>query len=145
MELFIRIKDGKPFEHPIFGDNFRQAFPDIDVNNLPPEFAKFQRYGPPSNLGPYEVYEGVTYEWEGNIVRDVHHIKELSEEEKISKQNFVKEQWVLGNNYKSWIFNEDTCTFNPPVAYPIDGKKYVWDEETISWVEYKPEITDIEE
>ena len=41
MELFIQIRNGQPFEHPIFGDNFRQAFPDVDVDNLPPEFARF--------------------------------------------------------------------------------------------------------
>ena len=41
MELFIRIKDGEPFEHPIFGDNFRAAFPDIDSDNLPPDFVRF--------------------------------------------------------------------------------------------------------
>ena len=32
MELYIRIVDGKPFEHPILGDNFRSVFPDIDTN-----------------------------------------------------------------------------------------------------------------
>ena len=55
MDLIIRVKDGQPFEHPIFLDNFVQAFPDVDVNNLPPEFAKFTRY-PAPQLGPYEVY-----------------------------------------------------------------------------------------
>ena len=43
MELFIQIRDGLPFGHPIYGDNFRQAFPDVDLENLPPEFARFER------------------------------------------------------------------------------------------------------
>ena len=43
MNLFIRIVDGQPFEHPIFEDNFKQAFPDVDLNNLPSEFLKFVR------------------------------------------------------------------------------------------------------
>ena len=57
MELYIQIRNGQPFEHPIFGDNFRQAFPGIDVDNLPPEFAVFQRV--PQNVmpGPFEVAE----------------------------------------------------------------------------------------
>ena len=42
MELFIRIdENGQAVDHPIMGDNFRQAFPDIDVNNLPSNFARF--------------------------------------------------------------------------------------------------------
>ena len=61
MKLYIRIKDGQTFEHPIFEDNFREAFPDVDVNNLPDEFAHFERVAPPTR-GVYEVYEG-TKEW----------------------------------------------------------------------------------
>jgi hypothetical protein len=37
--------------------------------------------------------------------------------------------------YNSWVLNEDTCLWNPPVAYPDDGKRYIWNEETTSWDE----------
>jgi len=37
--------------------------------------------------------------------------------------------------YLSWVLNEDTCLWEPPVAYPDDDKMYEWDEETTSWVE----------
>jgi hypothetical protein len=36
--------------------------------------------------------------------------------------------------YESWLLNEDTCRWDPPVPYPTDGKTYVWDEEAIEWV-----------
>lgn len=36
--------------------------------------------------------------------------------------------------YESWLLNEDTCRWDPPVPYPTDGKLYVWDEETTSWI-----------
>ena len=137
MRLFIRIVDGKPFEHPIMEDNFVLAFPDIDMDNLPPEFAEFVRIGPPTVLGPYQRYDGVTYEWESNKVRDVHHIYEFTEAEKIEKQNQVKEDWAQ-NGYPSWIFNEEACAFISPVPYPDDGKKYIWKEETLSWEEFVP-------
>jgi hypothetical protein len=90
MELYIRIIDGQPFEHPIFGDNFRQAFPEVDVNNLPPEFARFERLEPPV-LGVYEVYEGVTYEWVDGIVKDVHHVRPMTEEETVARQAEIAE------------------------------------------------------
>lgn len=35
--------------------------------------------------------------------------------------------------YPSWILDESTCLWNPPVPYPDDGNKYEWDEETTSW------------
>jgi UTP-glucose-1-phosphate uridylyltransferase len=36
--------------------------------------------------------------------------------------------------FDSWTFNEDTYSWEPPVAYPDDTLDYVWDEETTSWV-----------
>lgn len=132
MELYIRIKNGRPFEHPIFGDNFRQAFPDVDTNNLPPLFARFTRVEHPI-VGVYEVYEGVTYEWDGGIVKDVHHVRPMTEQEKAAKQQAVKDNWAA-NGFASWTFNEATCAFVPPIPYPQDGKRYRWDEPTTSWV-----------
>ena len=35
--------------------------------------------------------------------------------------------------FDSWSLNEDTCLWEPPVAYPEDGKKYLWNEETLNW------------
>ena len=70
MDLFIQIRDGQPHEHPILGDNFRQAFPHIDTDNLPPEFAKFVRM-PPPELKEGEVILGVSYAWDGDVVKDV--------------------------------------------------------------------------
>ena len=35
--------------------------------------------------------------------------------------------------YPSWTLNDDTCLWEPPVAYPDDGKVYVWDEATQAW------------
>jgi hypothetical protein len=81
MELFIQIRDGQPYEHPIMGDNFREAFPDIDVNNLPPEFARFERI-PQPNISIFEVNEGVTYEFIDGVVHDVWHIRPMTPEER---------------------------------------------------------------
>jgi len=35
--------------------------------------------------------------------------------------------------YNSWVLNEDTCRWDPPVAYPNDGQKYTWNETTQQW------------
>ena len=132
MELYIRIQDGQTFEHPILGDNFRDAFPNVDTNNLPSEFAKFTRISPPI-IGVYEIYEGVTYEQDGIDYKDVHHVRQMTDEEKTSKQQNVKDQWSA-NGFASWVFDETTCEFMSPVPYPQDNNRYAWDELTFSWI-----------
>lgn len=84
LELYIQIRDGQPYEHPIFADNFKQAFPDVDVNNLPNTFAKFIRVDAPVP-GTYEVYEGVTYQWVDGVVKDVHSVRPMTDEERAAK------------------------------------------------------------
>ena len=36
--------------------------------------------------------------------------------------------------YPSWTL-DDSCTWQPPIPYPSDGKIYTWNEETQSWDE----------
>lgn len=35
--------------------------------------------------------------------------------------------------YPSWLLNESTWTWNPPIPYPDDDLIYDWNEETESW------------
>lgn len=108
MEMFIRIVDGKPFEHPIMGDNFCAAFPHIDVNNLPSGFAKFQRIEQPLTK-VYEVYEGVTYEFIDGIWKDVHHFRLMNAEEKA-----VEIASALAKPHPDgWVFDEERCAWVP--------------------------------
>lgn len=84
LELYIQIRDGEPYEHPIFADNFRAAFPDVDTENLPGAFAKFIRVDAPVP-GTYEVYVGVTYQWVDGVVKDVHSVRQMTDEERVAK------------------------------------------------------------
>ena len=53
----------------------------------------------------------------------------------------VRDAFIAPQPYPSWILNEDTCTWMPPVAYPIDGREkagevfygYEWNEEETNW------------
>lgn len=133
MELYIQIRNGQPFEHPIVGDNFRQAFPHIDVNNLPPEFAKFERV--PQNVMPdvFEVAE-VRYEWFDDIVKDVWSVRPMTDQEKANKIA----EYRAAQPFSSWTFDETTCVWSAPMPIPDDGQKYRWDESTLSWVVFVP-------
>lgn len=82
MRLFIQIRDGQPYEHPIMDWNFREAFPDIDMDNLPPQFANFERVECDIEVGLYEAPE-VSYQWVGNLVKDVWSKRPMTNEEKL--------------------------------------------------------------
>lgn len=36
--------------------------------------------------------------------------------------------------HASWVLNEITGEWDPPVPYPTDGASYLWDDATTSWV-----------
>jgi len=135
MNLYIQLQNGEPVNHPIMEDNLRQAFPEMDLNNLPETFARFERVVP-TVLGIYEISEGATYEWVDGVVKDVHHRRAMTLEERTAKQDAAKNAWQQNNGFASWTFNEDQCQFEAPSPYPADGKIYVWDEPTVAWVEF---------
>ena len=47
----------------------------------------------------------------------------------------VRDAFIPPKPFSSWIFNEETCLWETPVVFPNDGKRYTWDEETVSWKE----------
>ena len=45
-----------------------------------------------------------------------------------------KDAFIPPKPWNSWTLNEDTCQWEAPVAYPDDGKSYVWKEDTQTWI-----------
>ena len=45
-----------------------------------------------------------------------------------------RDAFIPQKPYPSWILNEDTCLWEPPVPYPTDGERYLWNEEKLEWV-----------
>ena len=46
-----------------------------------------------------------------------------------------RDAFIPPKPFESWVLNEDTCRWDAPTPYPTDGKRYRWDEPTLSWVE----------
>ena len=44
-----------------------------------------------------------------------------------------RDAFIAPQPYASWTLNEETCLWEPPVAYPNDGSAYAWNEETANW------------
>jgi len=46
-----------------------------------------------------------------------------------------RDAFIAPQPFPSWVLNEQTCQWNPPIQYPSDDKRYQWDEQTTSWKE----------
>jgi hypothetical protein len=122
MELFIQMRDGQPYQHPIFGNNFREAFPHIDVNNLPPEFARFERIEQPTP-GVFEVVEGVTYQLVNGVVKDVWVVRSMNTLEKQFKTDVL-----ISDANKTIMLLKERATVNSTTAST--------ETEKTAWLEY---------
>jgi hypothetical protein len=60
-------------------------------------------------------YAGVGYTWDPNFGEDG--------------------AFIPPKPFPSWILNSTGAIWDPPVAYPSDGKYYIWNEENQSWDE----------
>ena len=50
------------------------------------------------------------------------------------KYDTTRDAFISPQPYNSWVLNETTCQWEPPVSYPIDGNIYIWDEANQQWV-----------
>jgi len=137
LELFIAVDEsGNPIGHPIVKENLLQAFPNIDLSNLPSNFERFVRT-PRPELGIYEVMakEYPTYEKINGVFTDVWHIADMPLEQKAAKQQNAKDAWFARPNrhmFSTWYFDEATCEFQPPVPFPTDTR-YYWCGAENNW------------
>lgn len=46
----------------------------------------------------------------------------------------INDVFYLPQPYPSWVIGAPTWRWQAPVPYPTDGKNYIWDEATVSWV-----------
>jgi hypothetical protein len=145
MELYIRIVDGQPFEHPILGDNFREAFPHVDADNihLYEEYARFERItqidaGVFPNL--YQRVECTYTKRDDGVWQDTWTIVDFTPEEKEAKiEHFMIE---TPKPFESWHFEESTCTWEAPIPHPElqDGVYWRWNESIVNWEQYTPDF-----
>ena len=145
MKLYIQIKNGQPYNNPIIEENLLQAWPGLDLKNLPVWLAYFERVSYPDrpSLKVYdkEIQE-IYYVKPDGVVTERFEIIPLSSEEKIAKQDAVKASWAALDpaGPASWTFNPTLCAYEAPVPYPQDGLDYEWNEDTKAWdrVEAQP-------
>lgn len=89
-----------------------------------------------------ELIEGLEPEaWYGEFRQQV--CKRTSYNGKIRK-NFAgigytydseRDAFIAPKPFDSFELDEDTCRWVAPVDYPTDGAIYVWNEDSLAWVE----------
>ena len=48
-----------------------------------------------------------------------------------------RDAFIPPKPYASWVLNETTCLWGAPTPMPVEeGKAFVWDEPTTSWIEF---------
>jgi hypothetical protein len=84
MNLYIKVIDGAPYEHPILEENLLQVYGVIDTNTYIPFEKK------PYTVDVYQVYEGTEYViQEDGICKEVHHIRDMTDEERNEYDNLL--------------------------------------------------------
>lgn len=80
-KLFIKIKDGQPFEHPMTLESIQYIVPNFDPNNLPESFAVFEDTPFVNEPEPFEInyYE---YVFNGGVVTKVWKKRGMTAEER---------------------------------------------------------------
>jgi hypothetical protein len=50
-----------------------------------------------------------------------------------------RDAFIPPQPFPSWILNEDTCLWDPPVPYPNDGQSHLWNEDGRIWEQVSEE------
>jgi hypothetical protein len=164
---FIQIEpdNNKFIGHPQSEESLKKAYPhhSFEISGVPVSpptgWVEFEFVEPPT-LNTYQKFdetiggdishpyphEGLEYRFANNKYTMFWHVLDMSAEEIAEKQQEVKDEWAAvvegaNPNPASWVFNEETCSFEPPIPYPSDsdGTVYSWNEETTSWIEFTEE------
>ena len=97
--------------------------------------------------GDWETYykaKRTSYNTRGGVYYDPNSNEPGADQSKAFRKNYagigytydaVRDAFIPPQPYPSWVLNETSCLWDAPVPYPTDGKRYAWDEATVSWVE----------
>lgn len=46
----------------------------------------------------------------------------------------ARDAFIPPKPYPSWVLDDQTCLWGPPIPYPADGGVYYWDESAQAWM-----------
>lgn len=48
-----------------------------------------------------------------------------------------RDAFIAPKPFESWVLDEETCRWEAPTPMPTDGLAYIWNNETLSWVQFQ--------
>ena len=51
------------------------------------------------------------------------------------KYDAERDAFIPPKVFESWVFNEETCHWEPPVPMPDRIKSWAWDESIVNWID----------
>ena len=124
MAHFAKVKDGKVIK-VIVAD---QDYIDSLVENEPGQWIKTS----------YNTIRGTHYERNDDGTLG----EPSADQTKALRKNYagvgfsydgIRDAFIPPKPYRSWVLDEDTCIWEPPVARPTEAGAYEWNESTQSW------------
>lgn len=139
MKLIIEVTDGWPYGEPWVFENAKEIYPDLDYDNLPNGWKKFFRDEFPS-AEPFKVYSHSEKIRENDYIREIHHLRNLTEQE---KQEKLEQARSRPKPFSSWHFDEELCRYVAPIPEPQEQflalqkvhphARVFWDEKNQNW------------
>lgn len=123
MSHFAKVLDGSVLKVIVAEPEFFDSF----VDDSPGEWLQCS----------YNTRGGIHYNPETGLPSE--------DQSKALRKNFPSVGWVYDKNldafippktFPSFVFDEQSCTWVPPVAKPAGEGEYTWDEATTSWKKY---------
>lgn len=117
MNLYIQVENSQTKNHPALESNLLQAF-----SSIPDTWEPFTRVERPVP-SVYEVLESnePVYTKVNNVWTDVWSLRNMTVEEKTTKQQAVRDAFNArpqAENWSAWALDEATCTMQPPIPRP---------------------------
>lgn len=47
----------------------------------------------------------------------------------------LRDAFLAPKPYTNWVLNNETFQWEPPIPYPVNGRRYVWDDYTNNWAD----------
>jgi hypothetical protein len=89
-----------------------------------------------------QVCKRTSYNTKGGVYYDPATNEPAADQSKAFRKNYAgigytydhsRDAFIPPKPYDSWVLNETSCLWEAPVAYPDDGERYTWNEDTTSW------------
>jgi hypothetical protein len=95
------------------------------------------------NWEEYYNAKRTSYNTRGGIHYDSTTNEPSSDQSKAFRKNFAGvgfsyneelDAFIPPKPFNSWVLNETSCLWEPPIPYPTDDNYYQWSEEQLNWV-----------